>query len=95
MDKLIYIFIDLFLHYQYQDNKPDYTCYQMKHDPEHYLNYAFVLDIQWTFAGISRINALIDTQLGMDLSLLKWMKLTDKLIFLFILYQYLWIKLNY
>ena len=29
--KFTYIFIYMFLHYQYHYNKPDYTCYQMKY----------------------------------------------------------------
>ena len=41
------------------DNKSDYTCYQIKYDIKYYLNYAFVMDMQWSFAKLSRMNALI------------------------------------
>ena len=58
--KLTYIFIHLFLHCQYHYNKPDDTCYQIKCDPEPNLNYAFVMDREWTFAVISCQNEFID-----------------------------------
>ena len=93
--KMTFIFIYLFIHYQYHCIKQNYHCYQMEYYLKYHLNYVFVLDRKWSFDKISIINVLIYSQTPIQLLLLIWIKMTFILIYLIILHQYHWNKQHY